>query len=465
MTSTHGAGTRLTAVDPTTGRSGESYRALTLAELDGKVATAAATFADYRRTTFGQRRKWLLRAAEIFVERADELAGIATAETGKTLRSARAEVEKCAAGAEFYASNAERFMLDEPAEASRVGASRAYVRWQPLGPVLAIMPWNYPFWQVVRFAAPALMAGNIVLLKHAANVPGCASALQSVFTDAGFPAGAFQALLVGSHAVADLIADRRIAAITLTGSEAAGRAVGAAAGAHIKKVVLELGGSDPFVVLPSADIVEAARIAAMSRFQNCGQSCIAAKRFIVHRDCARDFVDAFIAQAQAMVVGDPRHPGTDLGPLATERGRADIDDLVRDAEQHGGQIRCGGTIPGGPGWFYPATIVTGVTPQMRLYTEEAFGPVAAVITVDSVEQAVTVANDTDFGLGANVWTRDPLEQERLIQEIDAGAVFINGMTASFPQLPFGGIKHSGHGRELAAAGLREFCNAKTVWQA
>ncbi|HET9138174.1 aldehyde dehydrogenase family protein, partial [Actinophytocola sp.] len=355
------------------------------------------------------------------------------------------------------------FLADEPADAGAVSATAAYTRWQPLGPVLAIMPWNFPFWQVVRFAAPALMAGNVGLLKHASNVPQTALRLEQVFRDAGFPDGAFQTLLVGSDAIEAVLTDPRVVAATLTGSEAAGRAVAAIAGREIKKTVLELGGSDPFVVMPSADLERAAAVATTARCQNNGQSCIAAKRFIVHADVAEEFGELFVKNMSSLVVGDPMAESTDVGPLATEQGLSEVVEQVDDAVAKGARLRCGGRRVDRPGWFYPPTVVSGITPQMRMYREEVFGPVAALHVVPDLDAAIRLANDTDFGLGANAWTRDDAERDRFVAELDAGQVFINGMVTSYPDLPFGGVRNSGYGRELGALGIREFCNAKTVW--
>jgi succinate-semialdehyde dehydrogenase/glutarate-semialdehyde dehydrogenase len=386
-----------------------------------------------------------------------------TQEMGKTLRAAKAEVTKCATACRFYAEHAEAFLADEQADAEAVGARRAYARYQPLGPVLAVMPWNFPLWQAMRFAAPALMAGNTGLLKHASNVPQTALYLGELFTRAGFPAGAFQTLLIGSGLVERVLADPRVRAATLTGSEPAGRSIAAIAGRELKKTVLELGGSDPFVVLPSADLGRAAQVATTARCQNNGQSCIAAKRFIVHTGVYDEFVGRFVAAMSALTVGDPSDDGTDVGPLATEQGRDDVEELVRDAVDKGATVLCGGERPGGAGWFYPPTVIAGITRDMRMFAEEVFGPVAGVYRAASYAEAVELANATPYGLGANAWTADPDEQQRLIADLDAGAVFVNGMVTSYPQLPFGGVKASGYGRELSAAGIREFCNLKTVW--
>jgi succinate-semialdehyde dehydrogenase/glutarate-semialdehyde dehydrogenase len=379
--------------------------------------------------------------------------------------AAAAEVEKCARAFRFYAEHAERFLADEPVEPSEVGAVRAYARYQPLGPVLAVMPWNFPLWQVVRFLAPALMAGNTGLLKHASNVPGTALFLEELVRRAGFPDDVFQTLLIGSDRVERVLRDPRVRAATLTGSEQAGRAVAAIAGDEVKPTVLELGGSDPFVITASADLDEAARVAAVARCQNNGQSCIAAKRFIALEAVADDFERRFVDRMAALRVGDPTDPKTDVGPLATERGRNDVEELVADAVALGATVLCGGERPTGPGWYYPPTVVTGVTEAMRMFHEEVFGPVAVLYRVPDADAALALANATSFGLGSNVWSRDPDEQERFVRDLDAGAVFVNGMTTSYPPLPFGGVKRSGYGRELGAHGIRAFCNAKSVWVA
>jgi succinate-semialdehyde dehydrogenase/glutarate-semialdehyde dehydrogenase len=384
---------------------------------------------------------------------------------GRPIAGARAEVLKCAKGMRFYAAHAEQFLADEPlADPSSVGASRALARYQPLGVVLAVMPWNYPLWQVIRFAAPALMAGNTGLLKHASNVPLSALYLDTLFTRGGFPEGAFSTVLIGSAEVAAIVEDPRVRAITLTGSEPAGRAVAATAAAQVKKSVLELGGSDPFVVMPSADVPAAIGMAVDARLVNAGQSCIAAKRFIVHDAIYDEFVAGFASAMGEVVMGDPFAEGTQLGPISTESGREDLIELVDDAAAKGATVLVGGSVPEGPGFFYPATVITGVTPAMRIHREEAFGPVATVYRVKDADEAIAIANGTDFGLSSAIWTRDATEQARFETELEAGAVFVNGMTISYPELPFGGIKNSGFGRELAAAGIREFCNLKTIWQ-
>jgi succinate-semialdehyde dehydrogenase/glutarate-semialdehyde dehydrogenase len=454
------------STNPATGEVLRTFDALTDAELEARLARAAATAATYRRTTFEQRAGWLRAAADLLdTERAD-IARTMTAEMGKTLRSAEAEAAKCATGMRFYADHAPALLADEPLDdPGAVKASRAYARYQPLGVVLAVMPWNFPLWQVVRFAAPALMAGNVGLLKHASNVPQCALYLEDLHRRAGFPEGCFQTLLIGSGTVERVLRDPRVAAATVTGSEAAGQSVAAIAGDEVKKTVLELGGSDAFVVMPSADLDRAAEVAVTARVQNNGQSCIAAKRFIVHDAIYDEFARRFVDRMQALRVGDPLDATTDVGPLATEQGRTDIEELVADAVGHGATVLCGGAPVDGPGWFFPPTIVADVTPEMRVHAEETFGPVATLYRVPDIDAAIEVANLTTFGLGSNAWTTDPAEQERFTADLEAGAVFINGMVTSYPELPFGGIKRSGYGRELSAAGIREFCNMKTVWVA
>jgi succinate-semialdehyde dehydrogenase / glutarate-semialdehyde dehydrogenase len=453
----------IATTSPVTGQVLETFEPLTAGELEDKLARSAAAFRTYRRTTYAQRAAWLTRCAELFEQDVEELAATATLEMGKTLVSARAEVRKCATGARFYAEHAGEFLADEPVEGAAVGATSAHTRWEPLGAVLAVMPWNYPFWQVLRFLAPTLMAGNVGLLKHASNVPRCALAIEDLIRRAGFPAGVFQTLLIGADQVETVVADPRVAAVTLTGSESAGRSVGRAAGAAIKKVVLELGGNDAYVVLPSADLAEAAAVGARSRCQNNGQSCIAAKRFIVHDDVADEFTALLVAEMAALVVGDPTKESTDVGPLATAAGVAEVEELVQAAVSEGASVLLGGRRVAGDGWYYPPTVLTDLKPTMRIHGEELFGPVVQLFTVASLEAAVELANSSELGLSSSVWTRDPEEQARLVTELEAGAVFVNGMSASYPELPFGGIKGSGHGRELAALGIKEFCNAKTVW--
>ena len=453
----------IATVDPTTGQTLKTFPALTDEQVQERLARAAAAAKSYRRTSFAERAGWLRAAADLLDAEADQVAGVMTMEMGKTLASARAEVGKCAAGCRWYAEHAEQLLADEPCDAAAVGAIRALARYQPMGVVLAVMPWNFPLWQAMRFAAPALMAGNIGLLKHASNVPQTALFLEDLFRRAGFPADVFQTLLIGSVQVEAVLRDPRVAAATLTGSGPAGSSVASIAGDAIKPTVLELGGSDPFVVLPSADLERAAKTAVIARCQNNGQSCIAAKRFLVHTDVYDAFAKLFRAGLAAQRLGDPMSADTDLGPLATEQGREDVEELVADAVALGAQVTVGGTRPDGPGWFYPATLVEGVTRAMRLWSEEAFGPVATLVRVADLDEAIEVANDTEFGLGSNVWTTDPAEQDRFIEEVEAGMVFVNGMTASYPELPFGGVGTSGYGRELAGHGIKEFCHVKTVW--
>lgn len=453
----------IATINPATGETIKTFTPATDDEVEATIARAYQRFLDYRRTSFAQRARWANATADLLEAEAEDTAAMMTQEMGKTLTAAKAEVIKCAKGFRYYAENAETFLADEPADAGAVNAKKAYSRYQPLGVVLAVMPWNFPLWQAVRFAAPALMAGNVGVLKHASNVPQCALYLADVIGRGGFPEGCFQTLLIPSSAVETILRDPRVAAATLTGSESAGQSVGAIAGDEIKPTVLELGGSDPFIVMPSADLDEAVKTAVTARVQNNGQSCIAAKRFIAHADIYDAFVDRFVERMRALRVGDPTDPDTDVGPLATESGRDEVAKQVADAAAAGAVIRCGGERPDGPGWFYPPTVVTDVTKDMALYTEEVFGPVASVYRAGNIDEAIEIANATAFGLSSNAWTTDEAEQQRFINDIEAGQVFINGMTVSYPELPFGGVKRSGYGRELAGLGIREFCNAKTVW--
>lgn len=455
----------IATINPATGETEKTFEAHSAAEVERRLALAAAAFETLKGTTFAERAGWMRAAADLLDADLEPLAEILTREMGKPIGASRAEVKKCARGMRFYADHAEGFLADEPLDdPSVVGATRAVARYQPLGVVLAVMPWNYPLWQVIRFAAPALMAGNTGVLKHASNVPQSALYLDTLFTRGGFPQGAFATLLIGSAEVAAVIEDPRVRAVTLTGSEPAGRSVASTAAAQVKKSVLELGGSDPFIVMPSADLDAAIATAVDARTVNNGQSCISAKRFLVHDAVYDEFVPRFTAAMAALSMGDPLDESTQVGPIATESGRAELAELVEDARQQGADILTGGTAPDGPGWFYPPTVVTGVTPSMRLHLEETFGPVATVYRVHDAAEAIALANVTDFGLSSSVWTTDPAERDRFEREIEAGAVFVNGMTISHPELPFGGIKNSGFGRELAAAGIREFCNLKTVWE-
>jgi len=453
----------IATVNPATGQTVKTFDEMSDADVERCLAAAAAAHESYRLTSFAERAGWMRRAAGILDSEADQVAVMMTTEMGKTLAAARQEVAKCATACRYYAEHAAGFLAGEPADAGAVGAKNAYVMYQPLGPVLAIMPWNFPLWQAMRFAAPALMAGNVGLLKHASNVPQTALFLQELFSRAGFPEGTFQTLLVSSGRIEAILRDRRVMAATLTGSGAAGSAVGAIAGSEIKKVVLELGGSDPFVVMPSADLAAAAEAGTAARLLNNGQSCINAKRFIVHDAVYDEFQRLFTGHMSAKTVGDPMLGSTDVGPLASEQQRDDVEHLVADAVAKGARALCGGAAPEGPGFYYPPTVLAGITPQMRLYTEEVFGPVASLYRVPDIDAAIELANGTEFGLGANAWTSDDTEQSRFIRDLVAGMVFVNGTVTSYPQLPFGGVKTSGHGRELSAQGIREFCNIKTVW--
>jgi succinate-semialdehyde dehydrogenase / glutarate-semialdehyde dehydrogenase len=456
----------IATVNPANGETLKTYESMGEEEIERRLQLAEATFRTYRTSSSAERADLLGRAADLLEEDQDDIGRTMTTEMGKPLKQARAEAAKCAKAMRWYAANAEALLADEePAEsdARDSGAARVRVRYRPLGPVLAVMPWNFPLWQVIRFGAPALMAGNVGLLKHASNVPQTALYLEDLFHRAGFPEGCFQTLLIGSGAVDEVLRDERVRAATLTGSEPAGRAVAATAGEMIKKTVLELGGSDPFVVMPSADLDRAARTAVTARVQNNGQSCIAAKRFIVHTDVYDAFAERFTAGMRALRTGDPMEEDTEIGPLATEQGRTDLEELVDDARRSGATVLCGGERPEGPGWFYPPTVLAGITREMRIHREEAFGPVAALYRAGDLDEAVLIANDTPFGLSSNVWTRDEAEVDRFVRDLEVGGVFVNGMTASHPAFPFGGVKRSGYGRELSGHGIREFCNITTVW--
>jgi succinate-semialdehyde dehydrogenase/glutarate-semialdehyde dehydrogenase len=455
----------IATINPFTGETEQTFEPHGEAEVERRIAAADAAFRALRSTSFAQRAEWMKAAAQLLEDDVERVARIITIEMGRPIAGARAEVLKCAKGMRYYADHAEEFLAPETlADPSAVNASAAGTRYAPIGVVLAVMPWNYPLWQVIRFAAPALMAGNTGLLKHASNVPQAALYLDTLFERGGFPAGAFHTLLIPASGVERVLRDSRIKAATLTGSEPAGRSLGSIAGSEVKHVVLELGGSDPFIVLPTADLEKASTVATTARNQNNGQSCIAAKRFIVHTDVYDEFVRLFTEKVAALTVGDPLDETTDVGPLATESGRDELAELVADAVAQGATVLTGGSAPDRPGWFYTPTVIDGVTPAMRLYLEEAFGPVASVYRVTDREEALAIANGTTFGLSSAVWTNDAADEEWFIQNLDAGAVFINGMTISYPELPFGGVKDSGIGRELAAVGIREFCNLKTIWK-
>ncbi len=452
----------IATINPATGETLNTFDPLDDAGLERKIALAASAFADYRRTSFARRAGWMRRAGDILENEKDRWARIMVTEMGKPIRSAVAEAEKCAWVCRYYAEHAEQFLAPEPVETD---AAASGIRYLPLGPVLAVMPWNFPFWQVFRFAAPGLMAGNVGLLKHASNVPQCALGIEEIFERAGFPEGVFQALLVGSDRVAGILQDRRIRAATLTGSVPAGRSVAGEAGRQIKKTVLELGGSDPFIVMPSADLGAAVETAVRARIINNGQSCIAAKRFIVHERVAEEFTRRFVAGMEALRIGDPMDPDTQLGPMAMEQTRADVADQVERSVQAGARLRCGGTPLDRKGFFYAPTVLSDIPPDAPAAREEIFGPVASLFRVKNIDEAIRLANDSDFGLGSSAWTGDPVERDRFIHELEAGMTFINSMVASDPRLPFGGVKDSGYGRELGALGIREFVNIKSVWVA
>jgi succinate-semialdehyde dehydrogenase/glutarate-semialdehyde dehydrogenase len=447
------------SVNPATGDVLGTFEEISDAVLEAKLAKAAASFRSWRNVPFAERARLLVRAAEVLEQKKEHWGRTMTLEMGKTLKSAAAEAEKCAWVCRYYAENAERFLADEEWKS---GAHRSYVRYLPLGPVLAVMPWNFPFWQVFRFAAPALMAGNVGLLKHASNVPQSALAIEEVFRLAGLPDGAFQTLLVGSARVARIIEDDRVVAVTLTGSEWAGASVASAAGKAIKKTVLELGGADPFVVMPSANIEAAVKTAVTARCINNGQSCIAAKRFIVHEKVYDRFEREFVKRMAALKIGDPLEAATDVGPLSSQAELEKLDRQVKAAVKDGGEVLTGGEPLAGKGAFYPPTVIAQVPRTSASAREEIFGPVAMIFRARDVDEAIAIANDTPFGLGSSVWTNDPAERQRFVDEVEAGATFVNAMVASDPRLPFGGVKRSGYGRELSAVGIREFVNAKTV---
>lgn len=450
----------IASINPATGETLKTFNALSAEQIEGKLQLASDTFRTYSRTTFADRKPLMMRAAEILETRKRDFGKIMTLEMGKPLKAAIAEAEKCASVCRYYAENAEHHLADEIIETN---AKKSYVHFQPLGPVLAVMPWNFPFWQVFRFAAPALMAGNVGLLKHASNVPQCALAIEEIFTSAGFPVGAFQTLLIGSEAVEKILNDPRVVAATLTGSEPAGRSVAATAGKQIKKTVLELGGSDPFIVMPSAKLDEAVTTAVKARTINNGQSCIAAKRFIVADQIYDEFEKRFVDQMRALRIGDPMEESTEIGPLATPQIVNDLDEQVKKAVASGARVLTGGAKIDRPGNFFEPTVLVDIDINTPVSCEEIFGPVAMLFRVSGIDEAIKIANATPFGLGSAAWTNDAAEQARFIDELEAGAVFINGMVASDPRLPFGGVKNSGYGRELAEFGIREFVNIKTVW--
>jgi succinate-semialdehyde dehydrogenase / glutarate-semialdehyde dehydrogenase len=450
----------IVTINPATGETLRSFEALTEDQIKVKLKSAVDAFSRYRRMPFDERARKMSRAAEILETEKESFGRLMTTEMGKPLRAAIEEAAKCAWGCRYYVENAAAFLADEVIPTN---ATLSFIRYQPLGPVLAIMPWNFPFWQVFRFAAPALMAGNVVLLKHASNVPQCALAIEELFRRAGFPEGVFQTLLIGSAQVQSLLDDPRVMAVTLTGSEPAGSEVASAAGKQIKKTVLELGGSDPFIVLPSADLDEAVTTAVKARTINNGQSCIAAKRFIIAAAIADEFERRFVKGMESLKVGDPMDETTDVGPLATRDILATLDDQVKQTVARGARLLTGGRLLERPGYYYMPTVLADIPKDSPAFREEMFGPVASLYRARDLDEAIRLANDTSFGLAASAWTNDEGEQGRLIEEIEAGLVFINGMVASDPRLPFGGVKHSGYGRELGVYGIREFVNIKTVW--
>jgi succinate-semialdehyde dehydrogenase/glutarate-semialdehyde dehydrogenase len=450
----------ITSINPATGEVLRTFEPLSAAEIGVKIKRAADTFPRFRKLTYAERARMMLKAGDILESDKEALGRLMTLEMGKTYTSAVAEAVKCAAACRYYAENAERFLADEVAQ---IGADRTCVRYQPLGVILAVMPWNFPFWQVFRFIPPGLMAGNVGLLKHASNVPQCALKIEEILLRAGFPEGAFQTLLIGAGRVDSILDDPRVAAATLTGSEGAGIQVGISAAKRVKKVVLELGGSDPFIVMPSADLKLAAEWAVKARVINNGQSCIAAKRFIVAEPVADEFERLFVKGMEALRVGDPMDAATELGPLATADAAKSLDADVKATVAAGARVLTGGKPLDRPGNFYAPTVLADIPKDSPAYREELFGPVACVFRVKDIGGAIGLANDSRFGLGASAWTNDPAEGERFANEIEAGMVFINKMVASDARMPFGGVKRSGHGRELGKHGIREFVNIKTVW--
>ena len=450
----------IASINPATGQLLRTFEPLSDSQIETKLCRAADTFPKFRKLTFAARAAMMNKAADILDSDKESVGRLMTAEMGKTFRSAVDEAVKCAWACRYYAENAERFLADEAVETT---ASRSYVHYQPLGAILAVMPWNFPFWQVFRFIAPSLMAGNVGLLKHASNVPQCALKIEEILLRAGFPEGAFQTLLIGAQQVDAVLNDPRVAAATLTGSEGAGIQVGVAAAKRIKKVVLELGGSDPFIVMPSANLEEAASAAVKARVVNNGQSCIAAKRFIVSEQIADQFERSFVSKMEALKLGDPMAPETELGPLATADAVTQLHSDVRATIEKGARLLTGGWPIERSGNFYAPTVLTNIPKDSPAYREELFGPVACVFRAKDADDAIRIANDSRFGLGASAWTNDAAERERFANEIDAGMVFINKMVASDPRMPFGGVKSSGHGRELGVHGIHEFTNIKTVW--
>ncbi len=450
----------IASVNPATGETVRTFTPLSGAELDARIQRSVDTYRQYRRTSVAERGRLLLKAAEILEADKERFGRLMVIEMGKTLKSAVDEAVKCAWGCRYYAENAERLLADEVVA---TGATSSFIAYQPIGTILAVMPWNFPFWQVFRFAAPALAAGNVGLLKHASNVPQCALAIEEIFRRAGFAEGCFQTLLIETEDVRRVIEDPRVVAVTLTGSTGAGSAVAGQAGKQLKKSLLELGGSDPFVVMPSANLEAAARTAVKARVINNGQSCIAAKRFIVVGQIADEFERKLVKGIESLVVGDPMDPDTDVGPLANEAQVKTIVDQVERSVRAGARLLTGGHPIAGPGYYFAPGVLTDIPVGSPAYGEEVFGPIALLFRARDIDEAIRLANDSPFGLGASAWTNDERERGRFVADLEAGMVFINGMVASDPRLPFGGIKQSGYGRELGAYGLREFVNIKAVW--
>jgi succinate-semialdehyde dehydrogenase/glutarate-semialdehyde dehydrogenase len=452
----------IATINPTTGQTLKCFEPYDEAEVERRIALADTAFRSYRRTSFDERASLVRRMADVLEADQAVLAETLTLEMGKPIVQARAEVAKCIGVLRYYAEHAEAMLADELVPGTAAKQS-AYLKYQPIGPVLAVMPWNFPLWQVIRFTTPTLMAGNVALLKHASNVPQAALNIEDAVRRAGFPEGVFQTLLVGGDRVQPILEDDRVAAATLTGSEGAGRSVASIAGNAIKKTVLELGGADPFVVMPSADVERAVEVGVWARVQNNGQSCIAAKRFIIHEAVADEYEERYAEAMSKLVVGDPLDEATQVGPLATAQGRDEVNAQVVDALSKGAKAICGGEVISGPGWFVQPTALTGLTPDMRVYNEEVFGPVASFFRVADIDEAIALANDTSFGLSSSAWTQNAAEQRRFAEDLEAGMVFLNSMTVSYFDLPFGGVKRSGYGRELSVAGIREFINIKTVF--
>ena len=461
-TAVYNSAMAISSVYPATGETLKTFEPYDEAEIERRLALADNAFASYRRTGFDERAKLVRAMADVLEADQAKIAEMMTLEMGKPVVQARNKVTKCVGVLRYYAEHAAAMLADEPV-AGTAAKKGSYIKYQPIGPVLAVMPWNFPLWQVIRFAAPAFMVGNVALLKHASNVPQTALNIEEAALRAGFPEGVFQTLLIGGDRVQAILEDDRVAAATLTGSEGAGRSVASIAGNAIKKTVLELGGADPFIVMPSADLDRAIEVGVWARVQNNGQSCIAAKRFIVHESIADEYFERYAETMSKLVVGDPLDEATQVGPLATAQGRDEVDEQIQDALSKGAKALCGGGTMDGPGWFVQPTALAGLTPGMRVYRDEVFGPVASLFRVADIDEAIALANDTSFGLSSSVWTEDPAEQERFAEELESGMVYLNAMTISYFDLPFGGVKRSGYGRELSPAGIREFTNIKTVF--